>query len=118
MLNILKDQGILGFGETAEYRKKIYEIIQHSELSEYFSEPIKVENEREIITENGLILRPDRLVFKDDQVTIIDYKTGARSVAHKDQILSYSNALRQMGFSKINKVIVYIDEIVNVEYIQ
>ena len=35
-------------------------------------------NEEEILFGNGRILRPDRLIFKENEVSIIDYKLARK----------------------------------------
>ena len=64
-------------------------------------------NEKEILMPNGKTLIPDRLLFKGEQVVIIDYKTGECKNNHKEQILNYSSALQQMGYNKIDCYLIY-----------
>ncbi|MBT8222695.1 MAG: PD-(D/E)XK nuclease family protein, partial [Eudoraea sp.] len=64
-------------------------------------------NETEIITENGLILRPDRMVFREQEVWLLDYKTGKQNEKDREQLLSYGDALQKMGFQVMQKVLVY-----------
>jgi ATP-dependent exoDNAse (exonuclease V) beta subunit len=83
-------------------------IVSHPELSPSFSPSLNVINERDIITKNGEILRPDRLVFHSDRnVTIIDYKTGNPSNNHKQQINKYADAIQEMGYRVNEKILVY-----------
>jgi CRISPR/Cas system-associated exonuclease Cas4 (RecB family) len=41
---------------------------------------------------------------------IIDYKTGEEKPAHKKQILQYADLLNQMGYTVMEKLLVYIEE--------
>ncbi len=89
------------------------ELLLHPLLNKYFQAGITVRNEAEIITENGLFLRPDRLVIDGQKVTIIDYKTGKKDIKHKDQLEAYAAALNKMGYKVSAKIIVYVDQNVN-----
>ncbi len=114
----LEKTGTIKAEEIEEFRELLFRLVQHPELKPLFQEGVMVMNEREIITENGLILRPDRLTFQDRRVTIVDYKTGARSAEHREQLLSYGKALKKMGYELSQSIIVYINDTINIEYIQ
>ena len=64
-----------------------------------------LKNEAEIISANGAVLRPDRVAMKDNSVVIIDYKTGLMSNSHAKQITQYGDALNEIGFDLVTKLI-------------
>ena len=102
------DDGGLSKEEKAMLKSKINSIIDHPQLKSLFKASARVENEKEIITASGMLLRPDRLNFnEDDSVTIIDYKTGLPNYQHEDQINSYASAIEQMGEIVSEKILVY-----------
>ena len=73
-------------------------------------------NEQEIISAEGKLFRPDKLVFLNDtEVILIDYKTGDESPKHFEQLLDYENLLNQMSLSVIKKILVYINEEITVK---
>lgn len=96
---------------------QIERIMNHTDLKEFFTEEYTILNERSILTDKGQILRPDRIVIKDGKATIIDYKTGKKDPKYKEQIYSYSDALEKMGYKVENKIIIYINEQINPEFI-
>ncbi len=118
VLENLKSRGDLNDEELVDLTKLIQQIIHRPELKPYFNEKMEVRNEQDIITENGLILRPDRLVFDGNKVTIIDYKTGERTKDHREQLISYGLALEQMGYKISNSLIIYIGDKISTENIQ
>jgi ATP-dependent exoDNAse (exonuclease V) beta subunit len=61
--------------------------------------------------------RPDRIVFENDKVTLIDYKTGNKSPAYAIQLAEYERTLEQMGYEVENKIIVYINQGIFLEFI-
>jgi len=79
----------------------------HKDLKIYFSKEYQVKNEAEIIFANGAVLRPDRVAMKDNSVVVIDYKTGLMSKSHAKQITQYGDALNEIGFDLVTKLLVY-----------
>ena len=104
-------------GAIEKYRVLANTIINHPRLKGFYDNDMHIKNECDILTENGLILRPDRLVFNGNKVAILDYKTGKKQFKHKEQLYAYSDALERMGFEVNSKVIVYIDKQVTAEFI-
>ncbi|MDE0535855.1 UvrD-helicase domain-containing protein [Tenacibaculum sp. L6] len=111
-----EQQGILPKEKTEEITKKIRQIINHPLLQDYFSDEITVFNEREIVDIDGQIVIPDRLVFnQENEVVIIDYKTGKPSKVYHQQLLRYARVLQTMNFKVQKKLLIYIDEEILVE---
>ncbi len=116
-LATLKRNGDLAVEDVADIESKINQIINNEELRDFYKDGSLVLNERDIIANNGSILRPDRIVIREDKATIMDYKTGKRNVSYYDQVLSYAGALHEMGYKIENKIIIYINETVESEFI-
>ncbi len=116
-LSLLTRKGDVKAEEVDSVRTTIQEIVNHPQLAPYFSKGSTIKNEKDIITKNGQLLRPDRLVIKEKQVTILDYKTGKKNVSYHQQLASYAQVLEQMGYVVENKIIIYIDELITPEFI-
>lgn len=93
-----------------DIKQKIMSVVSHPKLKDLFLDGLDILNEREILTKDGLLLRPDRIVISGKEATIIDYKTGKPSPKHKEQIANYADILRDMDFKIKQSVIVYIDQ--------
>ncbi|MBT8204745.1 MAG: UvrD-helicase domain-containing protein [Eudoraea sp.] len=106
-LTALAGNPILEDSDLEILEKKCNELVTHPALSAFFQTGTKSRNETEIITENGLILRPDRMVFREQEVWLLDYKTGKQNEKDREQLLSYGDALQKMGFQVMQKVLVY-----------
>ena len=115
--NLIED-GIIKATDMEELKSVVIQIVSHPDLKSYFQKDSVVLNEQEIITENGLILRPDRLVFNKDEVVVLDYKTGAPHSKYQDQVRSYGIALEQMGYKLDKSILVYINKEINTEFIK
>ncbi|WP_272855870.1 UvrD-helicase domain-containing protein [Aequorivita todarodis] len=104
----LRERAIVPTEELEHLRKTVYQIIQHPELKKLFEGTDKVYNERSIITKDGLVLRPDRINIRPENTAIVvDYKTGSPKIRHNDQLNDYANALGDMGFAVLHKILIY-----------
>ena len=110
-------QGEIENQEIEEIRSKLLRVVRHPDLNVYYKEGSRVKNEKDIITAEGKILRPDRIVLNQMKATLIDYKTGKTNPKYKEQLYSYADALNEMGYVVENKIIVYINEEVTPEFI-
>lgn len=83
-------------------------ILSNAEWHPYFSSEAKVLNEMTILDTEGEAHRPDRIVFLDNKVVVIDYKTGQPHSEYQKQIDLYCNLLMQMGHANVEGILIYI----------
>jgi ATP-dependent exoDNAse (exonuclease V) beta subunit len=108
-------QGLINEVQLKSIKEAIYSVVNHSELKPYFSEEVTVFNEREIVDIDNQVVIPDRLVFNaQNEVTIIDYKTGNPSIEHHQQLLRYERVLKSMHFKVDKKLLVYMNAFIDV----
>ncbi|MFZ4398434.1 MAG: UvrD-helicase domain-containing protein [Bacteroidales bacterium] len=106
----LFNKGLIRLNEKYALNKLITKLWQHDEIASLFENAFESKNEAEILLSNGKTIRPDRLVFKEDETYIIDYKTGKPEENHRKQLDQYHTALTEMGYQKIKKYLIYINE--------
>ena len=91
-----------------ELIKMLSQIVNHPDLNQLFTSSEKVEVERKIITSKGAVLIPDRLNINEaGEITITDYKTGKYQKKHEVQINNYDIALQEMGYTIVEKLLIY-----------
>jgi len=93
---------------TTKVRNSILDIVNHPKLSKYYTDGGLSKNEVEIMDAKGQLFRPDRLVFDENQVAIIDYKTGNARPEHIQQVETYATLLQELGFVVTQQILVYI----------
>nr|WP_321233769.1 UvrD-helicase domain-containing protein [uncultured Psychroserpens sp.] len=99
-----------------ELKLIIHTLINHSQLKSFFDSGLTIYNEKDIITKEGKLLRPDRVVINsNNEATIIDYKTGLKDSTHKEQLFDYQYVLEEMGFNVIKKVLIYINDAITIK---
>lgn len=108
--------GKINSEQVLELTPLIEQIIHHQELHSYYIDDLIIYNEKDIITKDGEILRPDRIVInRKNEAIIIDYKTGYEKPSHQQQILKYESVLKEMNFKVIKKILIYINDDIQVK---
>lgn len=102
--------GIITNEERDFLKPMIVNLVQNSDVNVYYENDLKVFNERAINTSQGDTLIPDRVVFKNNKATIIDYKTGSFDVKHEHQLNNYAVTLQDMGYDVDKKILVYLGD--------
>ncbi|MFI2741556.1 UvrD-helicase domain-containing protein [Zhouia sp. PK063] len=114
------DEAFLNGQIAATDKENVYQdilkVVAHPDLTVYFQPPFEVFNEKEIITKSKQIYRLDRLVISPNkEAIIIDYKTGSPDKKHEEQLETYSAIVLQMGYKVIKKVLVYINDTIDIK---
>ncbi len=109
------ESGLITYNQKEAVYKTIQEIVNHQELSIHFAPGNKVLNEKTIIQPKGKTVKPDRMVLtKDDEVFLLDYKTGSHHPKYQLQLENYQSAIEVMGYKVTKKALIYIGEQINV----
>ena len=90
-------------------REILHRILSDEQLKPYFKADVQALNEVTITDSQGHDHRPDRVVIKDDEVKVIDYKTGQKHDEYQKQIDEYIALLKEMGYENVRGMLVYID---------
>jgi ATP-dependent exoDNAse (exonuclease V) beta subunit len=77
-------------------------------IKDWFENGAAVKTEKEVILKDGSILRPDRVIIKEDEAIVIEYKTGLEREEHKTQVKKYASVLSEMGYKRVKGFIAYI----------
>jgi len=89
---------------SEEESKTVEEELQHfwnmPETESWFSSDTRVLNETTILIPTGEQYRPDRVVIRGNEATIIDYKFGDKeSKTYQQQVKKYMNLIAEMGYT-------------------
>lgn len=104
-------EGKIDPSQTNEIKSKLEEICNLEEIKYYFRPGVNCKIEADILQSDGSVLRPDRIVFEENETIIIDYKTGKlNDTVYFKQLSNYENALLALGYNTIKKMLVYVDE--------
>jgi ATP-dependent exoDNAse (exonuclease V) beta subunit len=100
---------------VATMKKNLLEFLNHEEIKPYFrAMPGRViRKEQDFSDPRGNLFRMDRVIFEEDQVSVIDYKTGTDKEAEKEyisQLKNYIRILKEIYPDKnVEGIIAYVD---------
>lgn len=100
-------QGLISTSEKITMEEELDKLFAIPTLEELFNAN-EFLNERDFISKNGLIFRPDRLVKLDDGWVLMDYKTGDSLQKHQNQINQYAADLADLGYHIHKKYLLYL----------
>ena len=108
VINDLLVQGVCNKSESIKLEKQINEFLSHDEIRSYFFNAFEVINEKEILVRDGRSFVPDKVIIKDNEVLIIDFKTGVEKDDHLKKIQEYSDIYSLMGYRNIKTKLIYV----------
>lgn len=107
-------EGVIDSHETEEKIKKLAEwAFSHPKVSEWYSDSYRLFNECAIIYKESGILqtrRPDRVMMKNNEVIVVDFKFGKRNKIYNEQVKGYMSLLSDMGYENITGYLWYVFE--------
>jgi ATP-dependent exoDNAse (exonuclease V) beta subunit len=102
--------GIINETERKEIQETLFLNFKNPLINNWFNGRYKVLNERTLIT-NEKLLRPDRIMFFENEAIVVDYKTGEKkSDNYNWQVKRYAKTLKETGFTKVEGYLWYINQ--------
>lgn len=87
---VIEDRFITDQSLQKKLRETIFELLNTPSFQRWFAGGQQY-SEREIITETGEIIRPDRIVVFEDHLEVVDFKTGEDRSKYTEQVKLYMN---------------------------
>lgn len=104
-------RGTLNSGQAKILKDQLNALVNHPELKPFYRKDVTVYNERDLLTAEGSVLRPDRVViYPNGEAVIIDYKTGVPDKTHEQQLQLYEDLLQKMNLQVKKKILVYLND--------
>lgn len=118
-INELLDKTILNKKVSQEYKsefsKILYKLIDNTETNIFFNHNDKYIAEKEILTENNKTLRPDKIIYKADEIWVVDFKYADRASLsdleinnHNNQVNEYVQNISQIEPIKTKGFLLYL----------
>lgn len=101
--------GVLSKEQAADFQSKINSLLNKPFIELYFNKSNACRREASILSNEGKLLRPDRVVYLNDKVVVIDYKTGEKNEAHHQQVNKYIHALKGTTNQPVEGCILYTE---------
>ncbi len=101
--------GKINYDESIVIQEKLNQSIEKLKIQNWFNGTYTVINERNLLSPKN-ILRPDRIMVKNNEAIVVDYKTGAvKSESHLAQVRKYAKTLKETGLDKVSGYLWYIN---------
>ncbi len=103
-------EGKIDTPTAVEYEKLIFLVLDKEPFCSWFNGEWRVLNERDILRGKEKRHRPDRVMIRENQLIVVDYKTGERSESHHAQVRDYMNDFIKMGYIQPKGYLWYLSE--------
>ncbi|MCL2649813.1 MAG: UvrD-helicase domain-containing protein [Candidatus Azobacteroides sp.] len=107
----LSFDGLIASDEKQNYAEFVRNVIENSGNKIWFSGDYQVYNECTILLkEKGEVItrRPDKVLVKDNDAIVIDYKFGEPRSGYQKQMDQYVSLMKRMGYGNVEGHIWYI----------
>lgn len=108
----LRFEGIIeSSGQEEQIRKLTEWALHHPLVKDWYAGQWQLYNECAIIyEENGELQtrRPDRVMMKDGEVVVVDFKFGKKRTTYNKQVREYMDLLASMGYENIRGYLWYV----------
>ncbi len=102
-------EGLIQKTDMAAMLKEIASFLEQPGVAGWFSGDWDVRNEATIIHPGGRMLRPDRVMIRQEELVVVDYKFGeTEEPAYIRQVRQYMESLRAMGYASVTGWIWYV----------
>ncbi|MBL4710604.1 MAG: UvrD-helicase domain-containing protein [Flavobacteriales bacterium] len=102
-------EGSFSSEEFQYISEKLKQLLSHQEIAIFFDGNNKSRRELDLLSKGGKLLRPDRVIYFEDRVAVLDYKTGEKNEAHHQQVNEYMHALANTSDQKLEGYILYTE---------
>ncbi len=92
---------------VSNLKARLEQLFDMPEYIELLSDASEILSEQSILVTNGETIRPDKLILKEDQTIVVDFKTGIPKERDIKQTQTYGKALRDMGYENVKCYLYY-----------
>lgn len=107
------EKGILKGMVEAVFREDLqnyaHKLFQHPLYADLVSNGVQLD-ERTLLIDTAMKLRPDKIIVHPEKTIVIDFKTGERKPEHLKQVSYYTFALNMMHYPGIEGYLYYLAE--------
>lgn len=90
-------EGLIELTFRDQLIKKAESFFQNNDVKDLLQNAIEILNEQLILLDETNSRRPDKLIMKDHETIVLDYKTGIPDPKDEKQVNQYLNILEEMG---------------------
>ncbi|MEL7146571.1 MAG: UvrD-helicase domain-containing protein, partial [Bacteroidota bacterium] len=84
------------------------QLLTDDQMARWYSREYEVRNEVVVLPGDGSIKRLDRVMIKDNEAIVVDFKTGKPVSGDKQQVGNYVALLQEMAYEQVSGYLVYL----------
>ncbi len=107
----LQNDGRVEFEFYNRITEELKIILNFTPYLEIISNANKICSEQAIIIGPNESKRPDKIIFKDNETIVIDFKTGLSNKKNEKQVNMYKKVLAEMDFPNVKGYLFYIKDL-------
>lgn len=102
------NSGLISSDVSGSIQALLHEVINHESISEYFTLKDQSYAETDILIPGERSSRPDRVVVRGKEAVVLEYKSGAESEDHVNQVKHYKSLMDRMGYTSVQGKLIYL----------
>ena len=103
------NRGLFSKNDKNKMIKMVKSVFNNKKLSHFYTDSDNIYREREIYLSNGKVIKPDRMILhENNEVSILDYKTGKPKISDNNQIINYISELEKDSYRVREAFLVYL----------
>lgn len=104
----MQQEGFITIDERTLLDKQLDDLLSNEKIKSWFTPGWVVRTEVPILLPDGTENRIDRLLVKERNAIVIDFKTGERASSDRQQVTDYIEVLRKMNFIDVEGYLLYV----------
>lgn len=101
------NEGEIDSKNAKDLETRLMDLMNSNDYISLFVDKKDVLNEQTILVDANTTLRPDKIIIKEKETIIIDYKTGIPGSKDLKQVKQYKSTLESMGYPNVSCYLFY-----------
>jgi len=101
------NEGKVDSSNVKQLQKKLVDLFSLKDYTSLFHNKTGILNEQAFLIDENTTVRPDKIILKEQETIVIDYKTGIPNAKDEKQILGYANLLSEMKYPNVRCYLFY-----------
>jgi len=102
-------EGLLQQKEVLAVQTQFNTLLQNELVASWFDPTWEVRTEAPILSPGKPDVRVDRIMLKENQAVVVDYKTGEPRQSDEEQVAAYMKILREMNYVNVEGYLLYVN---------
>lgn len=114
-------QKLISTGEVSrdfkeKIEKKAFDLFEDKMFHSLFENAHQIINEQNIIISSDEVVRPDKIILKENETIVIDFKTGKEKALDMKQMTMYIKHLQEAGYPNVKGYLCYIENLTLINF--